>query len=165
MNGSVLGRLLVAWNYYMTWEGRYMSNLLIFTILPFTSFGLAGFHIIMVIFFLFFVLSLFFMVNGIISFSQSSEDVDNRHGKRNKVLLLYAVLLFAALGLPGTWIGREVFYWYTAAAGYLAGISSLFLSLGCFFLANCRKKTGRGYYICSILFGFLASRSYLRTAS
>lgn len=165
IHGSVLGRLLVAWNYYITWEGRYMSNLLIFAILPFTSFGLTGFHIIMAMFSLFFVLSLFFMVNGIISFSQSSEDADNRRGKRNKMLLLYAVLLFVALGLPGTWIGREVFYWYTGAAGYLVGIISLFLSLGWFFLANCREKAGRGYYICSILFGFLASGSCPQVAS
>lgn len=165
MYGTVRGRLLAAWNYYMTWEGRYTSNLLLFTILPFTRFGLTGFRIIMVMLSLFFVLSLFFMVNGIISFSYRREDADNKRGKRNKKLLLYAVLLFAALGLPGSWIGREIFYWYTGAVGYLVGISSLFLSIGCFLLANCREKIRRRYYICSVLFGFLASGSCPQVAS
>ena len=165
MLGPIRGRLLVAWNYYMTWEGRYISNLLIFSILPFTSFGLTGFRIIMVMFSLSFVLSLFFMTNGIISFSQSLEEVSNSRSKRNEKLFLYAVLLFAALGLPGTWIGREVFYWYTGAAGYLAGISSLFFSIGWFFLANCREKTRRGYSICSVIFGFVASGTCPQVAS
>lgn len=155
--GPVRGPLLVAWHYYRTWEGRYISNLLNFTILPFTRFGLSGFRIIMVMHSLFFVLSLFFMVNGIISFSQPLEEV-------NKRLFLYAVLLFAALGLPGTWRGREIFYWYTGATGYLVGIYSLFLSIGCFFLANCREKN-RGYYIASVLFGFIASGTCPQVAS
>ena len=165
MSGSIRGRFLAAWNYYMTWEGRYISNLLLFFILPFTRFGLSGFRIIMVMLSLFFVLSLFFMVNGIISFSQLSEETNSRRSKRNKKLFLYAVLLFAALGLPGTWIGREIFYWYTGAVGYLVGIDSLFLSIGCFFLANCRGKIGRGYYICSVLFGFIASGTCPQVAS
>lgn len=81
------------------------------------------------------------MVNGIISFLQTSRDVENKHSSRNKKLFLYAVLLFVALGLPGTWIGREIFYWHTGAVGYLLGISNLFLSIGCFFGANCREKS------------------------
>lgn len=164
MIGPIRGRLLAAWNYYMTWEGRYLSNLLLFTILPFTRLGLNGFRIIMVMLSLLFVLSLFFMVNGIISFSQPLEDADDRISKRNKKLFLYAVLLFAALGLPGSWIGKEIFYWYTGAIGYLIGIISLFLSLGCFFLANCSGKM-RGYHICAALFGFLASGSCPQVAS
>ncbi len=164
MYGAVRGRLSAAWNYYMTWEGRYISNLLLFTILPFTRFGLNGFRITMVMHSLFFVVSLFFMVNGIINFSQPSEDANNRHSKRNKKLYLYAVLLFAALGLPGTCLGREIFYWYTATVGYLVGINSLFFSIGCFFLANCRGKN-RGYYICSVLFAFIAAGSSPQVAS
>lgn len=165
MNGPLRGHLLAAWNYYMEWQGAYTSNLLDFTVLPFTRFGLTGFRIIMVIHSLFFVLSLFFMVHGIICFSQPSGEEDNRRRMRNKKLFLYAVLLFASLGLPGTWIGREVFYWYTAAVGYLVGISSLFLSIGFFFLANCYETTGRGYYICSALFGFIASGTSPQVAS
>lgn len=84
MGGPVRGRLLAAWNYYMTWEGRYISNLLLFTIVPFTRFGLNGFRIIMVMLSLFFVLSLFFMVNGIIDFSQPLDDADNRRSRQNK---------------------------------------------------------------------------------
>ncbi|MDE7246288.1 MAG: hypothetical protein K2N43_00200 [Lachnospiraceae bacterium] len=162
--GPIRGPLLVAWHYYRTWEGRYISNLLNFTILPFTRFGLSGFRIIMVMHSLFFVLSLFFMVNGIISFSQPLEDVNNRHSKWNKKLFLYAVLLFVALGLPGTCSGREIFYWHTGATGYLVGIYSLFLSLGCFFLANCREKNRR-YYIGSVLLGFIASGTCPQVAS
>ena len=165
MHGPLRGCLLAAWNYYMEWQGTYISNLLDFTVLPFTRFGLTGFRIVMVILSLFFVLSLFFMVHGIISFSQPSGEEDNRRGKRNQKLFLYAVLLFAALGLPGTWIGREVFYWYTAVIGYLVGICNLFLSIGFFFLANCRERTGRRYYICSVLFGFIASGTSPQVAS
>ena len=165
MFGPLRGRLLSAWNYYMGWQGTYISNLLDFTVLPFTRFGLTGFRIVMVMLSLFFVLSLFFMVNGIISFSQPSGEEDNRRGKRNKKLFLYAVLLFAALGIPGTWAGREVFYWYTAAIGYLIGICSLFLSIGCFLLANCHERTKRRYYICSVLFGFIASGTSPQVAS
>lgn len=164
MIGPVRGRFLAAWNYYMTWEGRYLSNLIIFTIVPFTRFGLNGFRIIMVMLSLFFVVSLFFMVNGMVSFSQSSEDTDARYGNRNKKLFLYAVLLFAALGLPGTWIGREVFYWYTGAVGYLVGIDCLFLSIGCFLLAN-RRENEEGGSICAVLFGFLASGTCPQVAS
>ncbi len=165
MGGPVRGRLLAAWNYYMTWEGRYISNLLLFTIVPFTRFGLNGFRIIMVMLSLFFVLSLFFMVNGIIDFSQPLDDADNRRSRQNKKLLFYAALLFAAVGVPGTWIGREIFYWYTAAVGYLLGINSLFLSIGCFFLANCHGKTEKRYYICSVLFGFIAAGTCPQVAS
>ena len=165
MYGSSYGRLMAAWNYYTQWEGRYISNLLNFIVLPYTHFGLTGFRIVMVLLSLFFVLSLFFMVNGIISFSQPSGEEDNRRGKWNKNLFLYVVLLFAALGLPGTWIGREVFYWYTSAAGYLVGICSLFLSIGFFLLANCRERTGKGYYICSVIFGFIASGTSPQVAS
>lgn len=164
MGGAIRGRLLAAWNYYMTWEGRYVSNLIIFTVIPFTRFGLNGFRIIMVMLSLFFELSLFFMVHGIISFSQPLQNVDNKRVKCNKKLFLYAVLLFATLGLPGTCIAREVFYWYTGAVGYILGIGILFLSLGCFFLANCREKN-RGYYIGAALFGFLASGTCPQVAS
>ena len=165
MHGPIRGHLMAAWNYYMEWQGTYTSNLLDFTLLPFTRFGLTGFRIVMVILSLFFVLSLFFMVNGIISFSQQSIEEGNRHGTRNKKLFLYTVLLFAALGLPGTWIGREVFYWYTAAVGYLVGIGNLFLSIGYFLLANCHEKTGKRYYIFSVLFGFIASGTSPQVAS
>lgn len=164
MLGPIRGRFLAAWNYYMNWEGRYVSNLFTFVLVPFTRFGLTGFRIIMVMLSLSFVLSLFFMAHGIISFWQPSGETYNRRGKRNKTLFLYAVLLFAALGLPGTWIAREVFFWYTGAAGYLVGISSLFLSIGWFFLANCREKN-RKYYICSVLFGFIASGTCPQVAS
>lgn len=164
MSGSIRGHFLAAWNYYMTWEGRYISNLILFIILPFTRLGLNGFRVIMVMLSLFFELSLYFMVNGLISFTQTSEDMGNGHGGRNKKLFLYAVLLFGALGLPGTWIGREIFYWYTGAVGYLVGINSLFLSIGCFFLANCSSKK-RGYYICSVLFGFIAAGTCPQVAS
>ena len=165
MYGSIRGRFMAAWNYYMTWEGRYISNLFIFVLVPFTRFGLTGFRIVMVILSLFFVLSLFFMVHGIISFSHPSVEEDHRHGKWNKKLFLYSVLLFAAVGLPGTWISREVFYWYTGAVGYLVGISNLFLSIGCFFMANCRERTGKGCYICSVIFGFIASGTCPQVAS
>lgn len=164
--GPLRGPFMAAWSYYKTWQGAYTSDLLDFGVLPYTRFGLTGFRIVMVILSLFFVLSLFFMVNGIINyFSQPSEEEDTRCGKRNKKLLLYAALLFAALGLPGTWIGREVFYWYTAANGYLVGICTLFLSIGCFFLANCREKTRRRHYICSVLFGFIAAGTSPQIAS
>ncbi|MCH5250294.1 MAG: hypothetical protein J1E98_10180 [Lachnospiraceae bacterium] len=163
--GPHRGRLMAAWNYYMTWQGTYISNLLLFTVLPFIRLGLTGFRIVMVLLSLFFVLSLFFMVDGIINFSQSLGEEDNRRGRRNKKLFLYAVLLFAALGLPGTWIGKEVFFWYTGAAVYLVGICNLFLSIGCFFLANCRERTGRRHYICSVLFGFIASGTSPQVAS
>ncbi len=162
--GSVRGHFLAAWNYYMTWEGRYVSNLLLFTILPYTRFGLNGFRIVMVILSAFFEFSLFFMVNGIINFSQPAEGIEAWHGRQNRKLFLYAVLLFAALGLPGTWIGREIFYWYTAAVGYLVGINSLFLSIGCFFLANCRSQKRR-YYISSVLFAFIAAGTCPQVAS
>lgn len=161
---SVRGHFLAAWNYYMTWEGRYASNLLLFTILPYTRFGLNGFRFVMVLLSAFFELSLFFMVNGIICFSQSAEGAEAGHSRQNSKLFLYVVLLFAALGLPGTWIGREIFYWYTAAMGYLIGINSLFLSIGCFFLANCRLKK-RVYYISSVLFGFIAAGTCPQVAS
>ena len=165
MHGPLRGRLMAALNYYKEWQGTYTSNLVDFTFLPFTRFGLTGFRIVMVILSLFFVLSLLFMAYGIISFSQQSVEEDNRHGMRNITLFLYTVLLFAALGLPGTWIGKEVFYWYTAAIGYLIGIANLFLSIGCFLLANCRKRTGKGYYICSVLFGFIAAGTSPQVAS
>lgn len=165
MLGPLRGRLLAAWNYYMTWEGRYISNLLLFTVLPFTRLGLTGFRIVMVILSLFFVLSLYFMVNGIISFFQPSGEEDNMRGMRNKKLLLYAVLLFVALGLPGTWIGREVFYWYTGAVGYLVGISNLFLSIGCFFLANCRERTKRGGVLYLFRFTWIHRIRYMSTGS
>lgn len=159
MAGSIRGRLLAAWNYFMTWEGRYISNLVLFIFLPFTRFGLKGFRITMVMLSLFFVISLLFMVNGVINFSQLSEDVKNKSSKRIKKLFLCAILLFAALGLPGTWIGKEIFYWYTGAVGYLLGINNLFLSIGCFFQANCCGGNRRTCYICSIVFGFIASGS------
>lgn len=164
MNGSFFGHFLAAWNYYMTWEGRYISNLFLFTILPFTRLGLNGFRIIMVMLSLFFELSLYFMVSGMVRFSSSPEVVENSNRERNKKLFLYGVLLFATLGLPGTWIGKEIFYWYTGAIGYLIGVNILFLSLGCFFLANCRKKR-RGYDICSALFGFMAAGTCPQVAS
>lgn len=154
--GPVKGPLRAAWNFFIEWEGRYTSDLLIFTVLPFNRFGLNGFRIVMVLISLFFVLSLFFMVNAAIDFSEAAESEGSKHGKWNKKLFLFAVLLFAALGLPGTWIAREITYWYTAALGYLMGINSLFIALGCFLAANCHEKN-TGYYICSILFAFAAA--------
>ncbi len=154
--GPVKGPLRAAWNFFMEWEGRYTSDLLIFTILPFNRFGLNGFRIVMVLISLFFVLSLFFMVNAAINFSEAAESEGSKHSKWNKKLFLFAVLLFAALGLPGTWIAREITYWYTAALGYLMGINCLFIALGCFLSANCHEKN-MGYYICSILFAFAAA--------
>lgn len=164
MFGVIRGNFLAAWNYFMNWQGTYTSNLLIFIVLPFSRFGLTGFRIVMVMFSLGFLISLFFMVSGIISFSQSSEDAKTGRRKRNKKLFLYATLLFAALGMPGTWIGREIFYWYTTAGGYLIGINNLFLSIGCFFMANCRPLKRR-YYISSVLFGFIAAGTCLQVAS
>ena len=154
--GPVRGPLSAAWSYFMDWQGAYTTNLLLFTVIPFTRFGLNGFRIVMVLLSLSFIGTLYFMVNAVINFSQISEPESDRHNKQNKKLFLYAVLLFTALGLPRTLIGKELFYWYTAALGYLVGICSMFISIGCFLSANCseRKKT---YYICSILFAFIAS--------
>ncbi len=154
--GPVKGPLCAAWNFFMEWEGRYTSNLLIFTILPFNRFGLNGFRIVMVLISFCFVLSLFFMVNAAINFAEAAESEGSKHSKWNKKLFLSAVLLFAALGLPGTWIAREITYWYTAALSYLMGINCLFISLGCFLSANCHEKN-KGYYICSILLAFVAA--------
>lgn len=154
--GPVRGPLYAAWNYFMDWQGAYTTNVLLFTVIPFSRFGLAGFRIGMVILSFMFLGSLYFMVHAVIHFGQIAELECDSHGWQNRKLFLYAVLLFAVLGLPGTWIGKEVFYWYTAALGYLVGMSSLFLSIGWMLLANGREKS-KGCYICSMLFGFLAS--------
>ncbi len=154
--GPVRGPLYAAWNYFMDWQGAYTTNILLFTIMPFSRFGLNGFRAVMILLSLFFLSSLYFMVHAVVNFSQTSESENDRHGCRNKKLFLYTVLLFAALGLPGTWIGKEVYYWYTAALGYLTGISGLFISIGCLLLANCREKN-KSYYICSAMFGFFAA--------
>lgn len=154
--GPVRGPLYAAWNYFMDWQGAYTTNLLLFTITPFSRFGLNGFRAVMVMISLIFLGSLYFMVHAAISFAQTAGPESDRHSIQNKKLLLYTVLLSAALGLPGTWIGKGMFYWYTAALGYLVGIDSLFLSIGYMLLANGSEKK-RGYYICSMLFGFLAS--------
>lgn len=164
MLGPVRGHLYGAYNYFTQWQGTYVSNFILFTLLPFSRFGLNGFRIVMVMIALFFVCSLYFMVNAVINFAQASEAERDKHSGQNQKLFLYAVLLFAALGLPGTWIGKEVFYWYTAALVYMIGISSLFVSLGCFLMANCREKN-RGYYICSMLFGFAASGTSLEVVA
>lgn len=128
--GPVRGPLYAAWNYFMNWQGAYTTNLFLFTIMPFSRFGLNGFRVGMVILSLFFLSSLYFMVSSVINYSDGPVLQNGRHCCRNKKLFLYAVLLFTALGLPGTWVGKELFYWYTAALGY---------------------------YICSMLFGFMAS--------
>ena len=154
--GPVRGPLYAAWNYFMDWQGAYTTNLFLFTIMPFSRFGLDGFRAGMVILSLFFLGSLYFMVNAVINYSDGPVLQSDRHCCWNKKLFLYAVLLFATLGLPGTWVGKELFYWYTAALGYLIGIGGLFVSIGCLLSANCKEKN-KGYYICSMLFGFLAS--------
>lgn len=154
--GPIRGPIYAAWNYFMNWQGAYTTNLLLFTIMPFSRFGLSGFRIGMVILSFSFLSSLYFMVNAVINYSFGTESPNDRHSCRNKKLFLYAVLLFTALGLPGTWAGKELFYWYTAALGYLIGISGLFVSIGCLLSANYRDKN-KGYYSCSMLFGFMAS--------
>lgn len=162
--GPVLGPLRAAWNFYMGWEGRYTSNLFLFVLMPYVRFGLNGFRVCMVLLSLFFLGSLFFMAHAAVEFSASPEDAGGRHGRQNRKLFLGAVLLFASLGLPETYNGRELFFWYTASAGYLVGICCLFLSVGCLLLANCREKR-RGYEICSALFGFLAAGCSPQVAS
>lgn len=154
--GPVRGPLYAAWNYFMDWQGAYTTNLLLFTLIPFSRFGLKGFRVCMVLISLMFVVSLYFMANAVISYSHRAETEYDRNIRLNKKLFLYAVLLFAALGLPGTWIGKGMFYWYTAALGYLVGINCLFLAIGCLLLAHKGGKE-KGYYICSMLLGFLAS--------
>lgn len=153
--GPVRGPLYAAWNYFMDWQGAYTTNLLLFTLIPFSRFGLNGFRFCMVLLSLMFVVSLYFMVNAVISYSHRAEAEYDRNARLNKKMFLYAALLFIALGLPGTWIGKGLFYWYTAALGYLVGISCLFLAIGCLLLANRGGK--KRYYICSMLLGFLAS--------
>lgn len=154
--GPVRGPLYAAWNYFMDWQGAYTTNLLLFTLIPFSRFGLNGFRACMVLLSLMFEVSLYFMANAVISYSHRMETEYDRDVRLNKKLFLYAVLLFAALGLPGTWIGKGLFYWYTAALGYLVGISCLFLAIGCLLLVNRDGKRKR-YYIFSMLLGFLAS--------
>ncbi len=161
--GPVRGPLYAAWNYFMDWQGAYTTNILLFTIMPFSRFGLNGFRAVMVMISLIFLVSLYFMVNAVINSAQISESESDRHSQQNRKLFLYAVLLFAMLGLPGTWIGKGVFYWYTAALGYLVGIGSLFLSIGCVLEAKVQGK--KGYYIGSMLFGFLASGASPQVAS
>lgn len=156
MIGPVKGPLYAAWNYFMDWQGAYTTNLLLFTLIPFSRFGLNGFRVCMALLSLMFVLSLYFMANAVISYSHRAETEYDKNVRLNKKLFLHAVLLFAALGLPGTWIGKGLFYWYTAALGYLVGINCLFLAIGCLLLAN-RGGKKKGYYICSMLLGFLAS--------
>lgn len=156
-NGRFWGYYYVLRNFYLTWQGTHLSSILMLVVLPYTHFGLNGFRVIMVLIALFFEVSLYFMVYGITVYSNLSQaDAQAKTPQRNKRLFLYAVLLFASLGLPGTWIAKEIFYWYTGAVVYIVGYSLLFLSIGCFFLANCREKKKR-YYICSALFGFMAS--------
>ena len=154
--GPFWGPFRAAWNYFMGWQGAYTTNLFLFVVMPFTRFGLNGFRVCMVLLSLFFLVSLYFMTNAIIDFSTISGEKNSRHGQQNKKLFLYDVLLFTALGLPGTCIGNEMFYWYTAASGYLVGISCLFISIGCLLLANCGENK-KIHYVRSILFGFLAA--------
>lgn len=162
--GYFRGPLCAAWNYFMDWQGAYTTNILLFCIMPFTRWGLSGFRVCMVMISFLFPASLYFMVSAVINFSQSSEGISDMHSRQNKKLFLYVVLLFAALGLPGTWIGKEVFYWYTATLGYLAGIISLFFSIGCLLIAKSSEKN-KGYYACSMLLGFIASGTSPQVAS
>lgn len=162
---SFRGPLYAAWNYFMEWQGAYTSNILLFIPMPYTRFGLNGFRFCMVLISLFFVCSLYFMVHAVVEYAGTfNQGGGGRHSRQNRKLFLFAVLLFAALGLPETYIGTELFYWYTATAGYLSGISSLFVAIGGLLMANCGKRR-KGYYICSILFAFLASGASPEVAS
>ena len=107
--GPVRGPLYAAWNYFMDWQGAYTTNLFLFTIMPFSRFGLDGFRAGMVILSLFFLCSLYFMVNAVINYSDGPVLQSDRHCCWNKKLFLYAVLLFATLGLPGTWGEKNCF--------------------------------------------------------
>ena len=165
--GPVKGPLYAALNYYKNWQGAYTANLLLFTIMPFTRSGLNGFRILMVLLSLSFLFSLYFLVDSVIVFSHMPEDRWGGriwHSRQNKKLFLYAVLLFTVLGLPGTWIGKEIFYWYTAVIAYLVGIDCLFISIGFLLLANCWKRK-KGYYLGSAFFAFLASGTSLQVTS
>lgn len=44
--GPVRGPLYAAWNYFMDWQGAYTTNLFLFTIMPFSRFGLDGYGMI-----------------------------------------------------------------------------------------------------------------------
>jgi hypothetical protein len=112
-------------HHYSTWTGRYFSNLMM-AINPFTlSSNVKVYPLMMITLFLFFILSLFFLVRTLIKiWSPSQKNVSNI-SQAFPVTLILTALFFHKM--PRV---TDTFYWFSGTSSHLLPLCLLFISSG-----------------------------------
>ena len=154
--GSVLkGALRMTRAYCMSWQGTYLSVFLYFLIGPYHRWGIAGFHVTMLIISILFMLCLMYIVWVI-----SSRDLLMFSG-------LYAASVCAVFAMRNTGLHQETFFWYSGAINYTVTFSLTLLTIGLYiqtFRADDERKIRR-YLIFTSIFAFLSSLGCLEVSA
>lgn len=151
--GAFFGALIGAYEYYLSWQGTYVPNFLLYYIRAFDRFGIQGIHIVLILLLLLFVVSIFFLIKTLV--------------KDNLSALVIAFITYAVIFNSSTEYGKEFFYWYTGALTY-----ELEFALACITLAltiMLKRVTSRKYLpplvITASIIGFIASGGTLEVTS
>ena len=111
--------LHASWGMALSRQGAYLASFIFHFITPYSRWGMPGFHFMMILATLSFILALAFLVK---SFKLSS----------NASLLILLMALMVTFGISGTENNRELFLWYTGAMSYSFEAALGLFSLGCF---------------------------------
>lgn len=152
--GNVLGALVAAYDYYVSWQGTYVPNFLLFFVRAYDRWGMIGLHVIMVTVVLLFVLAIFLLVKTLIKDRLSM-----------LILALAAYVIAFNTSFPGR--EKEFFYWYTGSLTYALEFSFSCITLALALRLKDEENRKRIYYlaIISSITGFLASGGTLEVTS
>lgn len=147
---SLSAGIHIAWGYAKNWAGTYLANFLLHFIMPYTRWGMPGFHLIMIFVSLLYIVALEFLIR---SFKLS----------KNASLFFFLLSLLISFCLSGTSNNRELFLWYTGSLNYTLEMAVGFISVGCTIRIR-RENNRKSFWILSSVFAILAGWGSLEVA-
>lgn len=135
---------------YMTWQGTYFSDFLMYYLAVFARFGIWGIRVFCILNLLFFMGSLWVLLREVFNFFFKTFD-------NGLILFIYAFLVFCCVNVI---IPTETFFWFTAACVYTIPLSFAFLAF--YNLLRFLQTNNRKYMMGAGILGFLANGGVLQ---
>jgi hypothetical protein len=151
---NFIGALHKVHDYAMTNQGTYVPTFLLHFVRAYSRWGFTGFHAVMILNAVFFILALLLLIKALLKDNYST------------LLLLLAATIFA-FSVVGTDSDKELFFWYTGALTYTLELSLAFITLAfCILFKNTTDPVKRRIcLIISMISGFIASGGSLEVTA
>jgi voltage-gated potassium channel Kch len=151
---NFIGALHKVHDYAMTNQGTYVPTFLLHFVRAYSRWGFTGFHAVMILNAVFFILALLLLIKALLKDNYST-------------LLLLLAATISAFSVVGTDSDKELFFWYTGALTYTLELSLAFITLAfCILFKNTTDPVKRRIcLIISMVSGFIASGGSLEVTA